>query len=105
MSIFLLSFSSERFSGNQALLDGLMNNHRLVDGWSSPFPGCYLFMSNHEMDEIRKSFEGIFEQKQFIIARIRRGKYNIDGRSVPEIWDWIKNAEPLAEISTESEEK
>ncbi len=93
MNVYLLSFNAERFSGQPQMVDAFISNHRDIAGWSAPFAGCYLLKSPLSAQDLRIAIDDFFDKRAFILAKLTRGTANIDGRTTPEIWDWIKTAD------------
>lgn len=92
MNSFFISFDSSRFdSTKQKHFEILLKNHKLLSGWSSPFPGLYLVSSSSEnAEDISDSIEDFFDKRGLLVGRLYRGSNNRNGRMPSPIWEFLK---------------
>ena len=92
MELFVMSFDTEFHAFDQRKLETLLTNHRLIEGWSTPYSGIY-FLKSAEADaeKISDSIEEFFDKDRFFVVRATGSNPDeINGRLAMEIWKAIK---------------
>lgn len=92
VNYFILTFDPARLNEERRkLFEIMLANHRLLNGWSTPFPGTYFLRSGSEKaSEIMESLADVFEKKGFFVAKLRRGSSERTGWLPTQIWDFLK---------------
>ena len=90
MKTYLLTYEATRFASNPRAVEAFISNHKSVSAWSSPFNGCFFLRSTDELKQLARSMDLFFNNRQFIITEINGTGDKTNGRSVKQVWEFIK---------------
>jgi hypothetical protein len=90
MNRYVLCYDLQVHSIPSNLLDSFISNHRLVQKWSSPFPGVYfLYSDEDDAEKLSDSIEDFFSKRSFFVAKIGPTSTDTNGRINVEFWKFI----------------
>jgi hypothetical protein len=90
--LYVISFEASKFKPDELkAFYVFVKNHRDVDDWHSPFPGCLFVKTEKEAGEVVGSFYEYlkFEQGLFMTELSAGSKA---GFVAEESWEWLKKA-------------